>query len=420
MTSSDAVRGMIAFIGLLTQLSGAFLLATLFFLLRGHARRRAYFRVWGMAWLAMLAALWAVTLLYTDPSLAVGSGPRARLLLFGYQVSKLVHVMLLGAGALAYARGIRARRVVPSGIMAAAVYAALSVTFSTDLNGVVAWQAPVSAVVLAGSAWLLLALPPLRASLGSRATGVFFGMLASLWVAYTVAFGAYEAEGPVVWRAFLLVMQHNSYIDLLLQMLLGYGMVMLLMEDLKRETDAAHAQLAVAHDELKRLALYDTLTGALNRRAFAEGVGIQQVRGAWGAAVMMDMDGFKAVNDTWGHAAGDEVLRRLADTLRAAIRPTDRLYRWGGDEFLLLLPGAAADEVVPRLEEVLARANEGHPPGDPLRLEASLGGADHAGAEELEDAIRRADAAMYARKAARRRVVRVPVEPSPRSAPPSA
>jgi diguanylate cyclase (GGDEF) domain len=111
---------------------------------------------------------------------------------------------------------------------------------------------------------------------------------------------------------------------------------------------------------------------------------------------MLDMDNLKVVNDTGGHAAGDELLRRLAETLRHCVRPVDRVYRWGGDEFLLLFPAAPPEEVLPRVREALRVVPE---------LEASLGAARFLGSEDLPAAIKRADRAMYEEKA-RNRVAR--------------
>jgi diguanylate cyclase (GGDEF)-like protein len=401
----NLVAGLVSFIGTATQLGGALLLAAFFLLLRGHARRRPYFRAWSLSWVWMTIALAAVFSLYVVGWVSDEHGAKA--IWFVYQLFKLFFLSSLLAGALAYARGLRPARVQRIAVPASVAYAVVTVLPASGLNEVVAMQGPVAAAALATCAYVLLRLPPSRATLGSRATGVFFALLAVIWVNYSLFF-AQENVGSIAG----FFMRHNSYVDLLLQMLLGYGMVVLLMEDAKREVDDAHAQLAVAHDELKRVALHDSLTGALNRRAWSEGVGLDAVRASFGAAVMLDLDNLKVVNDVHGHAAGDELLRRVCDVLRAAIRPSDRLYRWGGDEFLLVMPGARAADVRRKLDDVVARANEAeedaaeHP-----ALQWSVGAADFRGGEDLEAAVRRADAAMYDDKS-RRRVARGVLQPA--------
>jgi len=395
MTPSE-VGSLVSFIGTVTQLGGALLLAAFFLLLRGHAARRPYFRAWSLAWVWMSIALLAVFSLYQF--LAEQS---ARGVWFVYQGAKLAFLSSLLAGALAYAGTVRPRTVLRIALPASAVYAALTALLAPSFNEVVALQGPIAAAAAGASAWSLLRLPRSRATLGSRATGVFFALLAGLWVFYAVSFDNPDSLRGVV----QFIVRHNSYLDLLLQMLLGYGMVVLLMEDVKRDVDAAHAELAVAHDELKRLALHDSLTGVLNRRAWTEGVGLEAVRASYGTALMLDLDNLKTVNDLHGHAAGDELLRRVAEVLRAAVRPTDRLYRWGGDEFLLLLPGARAADARRRVDELVARANQAvsEDARDRLVLELSVGVAEFAGGEALEPAVSRADAAMYEEKSRRHR-----------------
>ncbi|HYJ78845.1 MAG TPA: diguanylate cyclase [Longimicrobiaceae bacterium] len=400
MTPLD-VQGLVSYLGSLTQFGGAVLLAAFFLLLRGHARRRAYFRVWSHAWVWLTAALLAVLTLYVR---GWANPPSERVVCFFYQFGKLLFLASLLAGTLAFATGIRPSRTLRIAAPLALVYAALTAAATPELNGAVTWQGPVAVAAFTACAVLLLRLPRTRSTLGSRTVGSVFALLAVLWLVYTVGFALVEESGRPSANApavLTFVVHHNSYVDLLLQMLLGYGMVVLLMEDAKRETDDAHGQLAMAHDELKRVALHDSLTGALNRRAWSEGSGLELVRGRYGAAVMLDMDNLKEVNDEHGHAAGDDLLRRLADTLRADTRPTDRLYRWGGDEFLLLLPGARAAEVRPRLEDAIARANAAAA-GEAFALSLSIGAADYSGGEELDAAIRRADAAMYLEKGRRR------------------
>lgn len=394
--SAQEVGSLVSFIGTVTQLGGALLLAAFFLLLRGHAARRPYFRAWSLAWAWMSLALLAVFSLYQF----LGEHS-ARGVWFVYQGAKLAFLSSLLAGALAYAGVARPRTVMRVALPASAVYAALTALLAPSFNEVVALQGPVAAASAGVSAWSLLRLPRSRATFGSRATGVFFALLAGLWVFYALTFNDPDRLAGVV----QFVIRHNSYLDLLLQMLLGYGMVVLLMEDVKRDVDAAHAELAVAHDELKRLALHDSLTGVMNRRAWTEGVGLEAVRASFGTALMLDLDNLKTVNDLHGHAAGDELLRRVADVLRGAVRPTDRLYRWGGDEFLLLLPGARAADARRRVDELVARANEAVPQDARgwLVLELSLGVAEFAGGEALEPAVSRADAAMYEEKSRRRR-----------------
>jgi diguanylate cyclase (GGDEF)-like protein len=235
-------------------------------------------------------------------------------------------------------------------------------------------------------------------------------MMAALGVVYFGAFGMSRLGMDGLATFASIVVTFSTYLDLVLQMLLGYGMVVVLMEDSKREVDDAHAELAIAHDQLRRAALYDTLTGALNRRAYAQGVGLEAAKATFGTVAMLDMDNLKLVNDSYGHSAGDEMLRYLVSVMRDALRPSDRIYRWGGDEFLLVLPGAKPDAVLNRIERILAAAlpMEIKLARDPLRVVASYGAAEFGSGEDLLGAIDRADAEMYKHKHRRR---------TPRSAP---
>lgn len=412
MTPED-IGSLISFIGLLTQTGGALLLVGLFgALLRAHPRRQPYFREWSRAWIWLLAALLGVVVQYALPEVSGGDSLAVRAANLLYQTGKLLFVVHLLCGTLNYVMGVRPRAFLRRAVPVAVGYGVLTAFLpGVLLNGVMLLQAPLVAGPFVLCAWLLLRLPPSRATLGSRATGAVFAMIATLWIGYALALATgsvtapREPAGPL---DFLL--QYNSYLDLLLQILLGYGMVVVLMEDVKREADDARAQLSVAHDRLQRVSLYDALTGALNRRAYEDGVGLEAVGARFGTAMMLDMDNLKRVNDTYGHAAGDELVRRLVETVRGCVRPLDRVYRWGGDEFLVLFPAALPDDVVPHVRAALRRANEALAEGDgpTLELQVSIGAADFAGAEEIAGAILRADKAMYEEKAKNRRIT-VPV-----------
>jgi diguanylate cyclase (GGDEF)-like protein len=160
----------------------------------------------------------------------------------------------------------------------------------------------------------------------------------------------------------------------------------------------------MSHDRLSRAAMFDSLTDSLNRRAFVEGVGLEMARATFGTVIMADIDNLKLVNDEHGHTVGDMVIRRCADVLRGALRPYDKLYRWGGDEFLLVIPSAHPHDMMDRLRASVELADILQSPMDDrrVRLEVSIGAADYASAEEINAAIDRADLAMYEDKARRK------------------
>jgi diguanylate cyclase (GGDEF)-like protein len=124
---------------------------------------------------------------------------------------------------------------------------------------------------------------------------------------------------------------------------------------------------------------------------------------------MLDIDHFKAINDGWGHGAGDAVLRDVATAMRGALRPGDVLARVGGEEFALLLLGVDAEGARPLLERLRAAAAMVPHPGAPERrvtLSGGLAPVEGLGLAALESGLRAADAALYAAKAAgRNRVV---------------
>ncbi|MGX5653465.1 putative bifunctional diguanylate cyclase/phosphodiesterase [Geodermatophilus nigrescens] len=162
-----------------------------------------------------------------------------------------------------------------------------------------------------------------------------------------------------------------------------------------------------AEDALAHSVLHDGLTGLANRTLFADRVGqalLRTVRGGGSAAVVsVDVDGFKAVNDGLGHAAGDALLREVAARLRGAVRADDTVARIGGDEFAVLVEQTGDDEAVAtaaRVREVLAAPMT--LAGTPVTVTASVGvavGRGDAGAESL---IGDADLALYAAKLAGR------------------
>lgn len=169
-----------------------------------------------------------------------------------------------------------------------------------------------------------------------------------------------------------------------------------------------------AEESVKALAFLDPLTGLSNRTKFVEYLD-EAARhyvdcGDTFAVLFIDLDGFKAVNDTQGHNAGDELLRQVATRLREGVRSSDRVARFGGDEFLILLNGARSSDEAERIagKLLLSLAQPMLVEGKPVSISASIGIATHDDSNGIPgDVIRRADAAMYAAKQAGRNACRV-------------
>jgi diguanylate cyclase (GGDEF)-like protein/PAS domain S-box-containing protein len=157
-------------------------------------------------------------------------------------------------------------------------------------------------------------------------------------------------------------------------------------------------------EELTHQAFHDSLTGLANRALFRDRLTQALARSARSAdplsVLLFDLDGFKQVNDTFGHDTGDQMLRRVGQLFVEVTRPSDTLARLGGDEFGILLEGADSSRGVAVAERLLAQLAEPVPIGDRgFSLSASIGIVVHpGGAEESELLINHADVALYAAK----------------------
>lgn len=163
-----------------------------------------------------------------------------------------------------------------------------------------------------------------------------------------------------------------------------------------------------AHDTLARDAFTDPLTGALNRRRLNQ-LASQVAAGKQPSALLLcDLDHFKQVNDRYGHEAGDLALQAFYQQLQACTRSGDHVCRWGGEEFLVLLPHtdlATARQAAHRLRAMVEDTPIPLPQGAPLRLTVTVGLTPWHAGEALQTAVQRADAALYRGKAAGRNQV---------------
>jgi len=166
--------------------------------------------------------------------------------------------------------------------------------------------------------------------------------------------------------------------------------------------------------ELRHLAVTDPLTGAANRRHFMEALQREAGRSNRYAypfsLIMLDIDHFKAVNDRFGHEAGDRVLAELADLIRKRIRSVDLLSRWGGEEFLILLVNTALPQALTLAEALLERMKAIPFPGIG-RVTASFGVTSYRSGERIDALLTRVDDLLY--QAKREGRARIAQDPSP-------
>jgi diguanylate cyclase (GGDEF)-like protein len=181
-------------------------------------------------------------------------------------------------------------------------------------------------------------------------------------------------------------------------------MMFLLERNLTQSLHQNHEQ----RRKLEDLAIQDSLTGLHNRRYFmlsaSEHLRLAVRRGHSLCILMVDLDHFKRVNDTFGHATGDQVIHLMSEVLRQELRTSDVVARFGGEEFIACLPDTGLEAALVAAERIRSSLERSslpvpHGTGVDLRVTASIGiAAARAGAESLEMLIERADQALYAAK----------------------
>ena len=194
-----------------------------------------------------------------------------------------------------------------------------------------------------------------------------------------------------------------------------FGTVMVRMRNVRRELETTNRKLVQARDQLELLVQMDPLTEALNRHAFHSllrrpEVGHDAVTS--GSVAVLDIDNLKPINDTLGHTAGDKAIRAVARATRSLVRADDMLFRWGGDEFLVLmfkLPQPEASRRMEKLNKILEENCENWV-GMKLTVTVSFGVAGFTSLTDLGQAIEQADKAMYAQRnrIRNRQITRIP------------
>jgi diguanylate cyclase (GGDEF)-like protein len=201
---------------------------------------------------------------------------------------------------------------------------------------------------------------------------------------------------PVSYLAF------EPIFDLVLEILLGFGMVIVLLEKVLQKLQDANAKLEHTQAKLEQIAHIDPLTTAFNRHAF---YGLLNKRDEnqdviSGCVGFFDIDDLKPINDRFGHQAGDMAIRAVVGAIRNVMRAEDLIYRWGGDEFFVIMVGMSEEMTLQRMQALELMLTDIFIDGVniPLTICVSFGFKDFTDITNLEQAIKSADEEMYRRK----------------------
>ncbi len=375
-------------LGTLVQAVGAVLLALIFFYLsRGSGSRVLKAAGWGWLFLSVALGGLILSVLYEFPFER-----------FPYQYFKLIYfaALIVAADRLDHDFPI-ARPILRAAIGSLPLGFAVAALFSGSLFYAVH-------MVIGAVAWLVITLFILRSrarGLGRKFSALLAGTTAVAHVAYALFF-VYSASRT---NPAMPALGYIGFVDLFLEMLFGIGLIIWAMEDTEARLAMVHARTVGETQRTKRRAQLDPLTEAHNR-FFLEEIRPSLIDdNASGTIVLIDVDGLKTINDTEGHEEGDKAIWTIATAIKKLIRGNDFLIRWGGDEFLALLPGMDEGVAKKRFYMLPARIDEvRQSPNLPKAyrrfLAASVGVTPYSRTIPFDVAIEQADRVMYERKRA--------------------
>ena len=386
-----------ATIGLVIQFAGIFLIGTLFVFLTNSIKSAAL-SYWKTAWLSLSFALLS---LYIAFNIAFTFPAAAKIFSIFYYIGEYAFAYLVIAGCRNYAFD---RKPSPKNyllLIPALLVAAFLVFPVTDFNRVFNLHSLIIATAFAAAFLTLYAIRDAdRKNTGLRVMKFALVLLALDFYHYTLIFSLIQAGYDLPLPANYLA--YNSIIDLVLEILLGFGMVIVLMERVRRETEETNCKLKEAHDQLEKLAHIDPLTTAFTRHAF---YGFLRKHGKQESAVagsvgVFDIDNLKPINDLHGHAVGDVAISTVAHAIRSLVRADDLIFRWGGDEFFVIMLGFDHSQAQERMENLNLLLEDIKLYGlmKKITIRVSFGFAVFNQIEELERAVEIADGEMYKAK----------------------
>ena len=373
-------------LGLTIQALGAALIGMLCLMLNRVVQRPAL-SAWSAGWLSLAVALIALLVQQAMPRTSAFTLPM-------YMFGEYLYGYFLISGCAHFAgrrwpAGVLQPLLTPAAVVAIAMPQLIGYEFRNVFL--------VQATLLSG--FFIVALLALRpavkrypSSPGLLAMRIALALLIVNFLYYIPIFGANLLfNEPLPMTALKL----SSAAHLVFEFVLGFGGAVLVLEQSHRTLAVRNRDLLADNRRFRIEAEQDALTDTCNRHAFFHLLDelAMQRHMAHGCVAVLDVDDMKAINDRYGHAAGDAALVRVANTLRSLVRRDDHLFRWGGDEFLLVTIDLDGIEFRSRLESLNARLRSNDAP-----VQVSHGYAEFERADQLLDAVRRADVAMYAQK----------------------
>lgn len=393
-------------VGLAIQCVGILLLTLLFVFMRSSIRS-ASLKYWTSAWAILSVSLLSLLIAFYFQ-------PTQKLFYSIYFFGEYVFGLLFIAGCRNHIADSVVTRKHVAMLAPAFVVALLLPRLSADFNDLFMVHSTLMAILFCSAlVTLRVGFKGKEHTPGMRVMSAALLFLTIDFLHYIPVFGARKGLlGVTVPTSYL---QYTSIFDLILEILLGFGTMMILMEGVRREAELANRKLTEARDQLELLAKMDPLTEALNRHAFHSLLRHPE-RGreaqTSGCVAVIDIDNLKPINDTLGHSAGDKAIRSVARAMRSLIRADDMLFRWGGDEFLVLMFKLPQEEASRRMSKLNAILSENchRWTGIPMTVTVSHGVAGFESLTGLADAIEEADKGMYEQRQAIRNSSRSPEE----------
>jgi diguanylate cyclase (GGDEF)-like protein len=375
-------------LGLFVQTAGVGLLAVIFLYISRENRDRVL-QAMGYAWLFLFLSLVSLAA-FTVIRIPFGNFP--------YQFLKLLFFVTLVVAADRMSHESPLARPLVIGAFAS-LLASIGIVFLAHAGSLFyAIHMGIGAM-----AWLLVTVLVLRsrlAGLGRPLAALLAFLTALLHITYVVLFTISAANND---RTFPFL-AFTGFYDLFLEMLFGIALIIWAMEETERKLASVHARTVDETQRARRRAQLDPLTETYNRLFLDENRPALSRDQAGGSIVLIDMDDLKTINDREGHEEGDRAIWTIAAAIKKLIRGDDYVIRWGGDEFLVVLPGMEEDVARKRFYMLPSKIEEvRQSPRDAARaykkfLSASVGVTPYSMKVPFDQAVEIADRVMYERK----------------------